>query len=240
MKKVILFDLDGTLLPMDQNEFTKAYFYALLKKLAELGLPARTEEEKKRLASAVWSGIYGMMNNDGSMTNEERFFLDFSTIIGRDMSYIKPILDGFYSDEFNAIEAVCGKNPLVPRVISNLKGRGYRLAVATNPLFPLRANERRLAWAGVSISDFEYCTCYENSRYCKPNLHYYIDILNALGVSADECIMVGNDVREDMVARELGIDVFLITDCIINVENRKISDFPHGSWADFEKFIEKI
>ena len=52
--------------------------------------------------------------------------------------------------------------------------------------------------------------------------------------------MVGNDVREDMIARELGMDVFLITDYIINVENRDIYAFPHGSQEDFRKFIEKI
>lgn len=239
MKKVILFDLDGTLLPMDQDKFTKAYFYALLKKLAELGLPAQSEEERTALAKAVWSGTYAMMNNDGSCTNEERFFLDFSTVLNIDISHLKPQLDGFYKDEFNEVSAVCGKNSLVPKIISDLKGRGYRLAVATNPLFPLRANEARLSWAGLSLSDFEYCTCYENSRYCKPKLEYYRGILDILGVSAADCLMVGNDVREDMAAKELGMDVFLITDYILNVENRDIDEFQHGSWADFEEYINK-
>lgn len=239
MKKVILFDLDGTLLPMDQEKFTKAYFYTLINKLASLGFPAQTEEEKKILASAIWSGTYAMMKNDGSCTNEERFFLDFSTIMGKDISYLKPELDGFYKDEFNAVSAVCGRNPLVAEVISKLKSRGCRLAVATNPLFPIRANEARLSWAGLSLSDFEYCTCYENSRYCKPKLEYYKDILASLGVSGEDCMMVGNDVREDMVARELGMDVFLITDYIINVENRDIDEFLHGSWSDFKKYIEE-
>ncbi len=240
MKKVILFDLDGTLLPMDQEKFTNAYFYALLSKLAQLGLPANTEEERKTLAAAIWSGTRAMMKNDGSMTNEERFFLDFSTILGKDISYLKEELDGFYNDEFNKVSAVCGRNPLVPEIISELKGRGYRVAVATNPLFPLRANERRLAWAGLSLSDFEYCTCYENSSFCKPKLEYYRGILDVLGVSPEECVMVGNDVKEDMVAKELGMDVFLITDYILNVENRDISEFPRGNWQDFREYIKKI
>lgn len=34
MIKAILFDLDGTLLPMDQDEFTKGYFNLLAAKLA--------------------------------------------------------------------------------------------------------------------------------------------------------------------------------------------------------------
>ena len=240
MKKVVLFDLDGTLLPMDQEKFTNAYFVALFKKLAELGLPAKTEDEKKKLANAIWSGTRAMMKNDGSCTNEEKFFLDFSTIYDIDIPRIKRELIGFYNNEFNKISEVCEQNPLIREIVLSLKGRGYRVAIATNPLFPLAANEKRLAWAGFSLSDFEYCTCYENSRFCKPNLEYYKEILNVLNVSAEECIMVGNDAREDMIARELGMDVFLITDYIINEENCSVNEIPNGSWEDFENFIDEI
>ena len=38
--KAILFDLDGTLLPMDQNLFVKAYFGLLAKKLSTRGYEA--------------------------------------------------------------------------------------------------------------------------------------------------------------------------------------------------------
>ena len=37
MIKVVLFDLDGTLLPMDQDKFIEAYFGGLVKKLAPHG-----------------------------------------------------------------------------------------------------------------------------------------------------------------------------------------------------------
>ena len=239
MKKMILFDLDGTLLPMDQDAFTGAYFRLLIKKLGELGFPCSTDEEKKALASAIWAGTHGMMKNDGSCTNEERLFLDFSTITGQDLSIVKPELDGFYQNEFNAISDLCGKNPRIPQIISALKSKNIRLAIATNPLFPLRANESRLKWANLSLSDFEYCTSYETSSYCKPNLKYYFSILDHLNVKPEECIMVGNDVREDMAAKELGMDVFLVTDCLLNVENRDISEYPHGSWDDFWNYIQR-
>lgn len=240
MKKVILFDLDGTLLPMDQDKFTQACFHTLLKKLAELGLPAQTPEEQKALGGAIWAGTHAMMKNDGSITNEERFFTTFSSLIGKDVSLLKPSLNDFYQNEFNEVSTVCGTNPLIPKIIATLKEKGYRVAVATNPLFPLRANEARLSWAGLSLSDFEFCTCYENSSYCKPTLEYYKSILSVLKVTPEECIMVGNDVKEDMVTRELGMDVFLITDCLLNVENRDITEYPHGSWHDFEKYIESL
>ena len=47
-----------------------------------------------------------------------------------------------------------------------------------------------------------------------------IDILNKLNCKAEECIMIGNDVDEDMVASNLGIKTFLLTDCLINKNNK--------------------
>ena len=239
-KKVVLFDLDGTLLPMNQDEFVKKYFNSLIKKLAELGLPARNAEEQKALGGAIWLGIAAVMKNDGSYTNEKVFFDKFASVTGVDMAHLRPELDNYYTNEFNEVAVVCDKNHTIKPIITELKGRGVRVAVATNPLFPLRANETRLSWAGFELSEFEYCTCYENSSFCKPSLEYYKEILRVLGVSAEECVMVGNDVKEDMVARELGMDVFLITDYLINSENRDINDFPHGTWQDFEKYINKM
>ena len=239
-KKVILFDLDGTLLPQDQEEFIKVYFGALVGRLARMGLPASTAEEQKALASAVWVGTKAMMTNDGSKTNEERFFEGFESVSGVNLLSRKPEFDSFYENEFQAVGEICGRNPLVKQVVEELKGRGYRVAIATNPLFPLIANKHRVKWAGMDINDFEFCTCYENSCYCKPRLEYYQGILEHLGVSAEECVMVGNDVREDMVARKLGMDVFLVTDCLINADNEDIDQFAHGGFDNLVEFVQKL
>ena len=54
----VLFDLDGTLLPMDQDLFTKGYFKLLAAKLAPYGY------EPKQLIDAVWAGTAAMLKND--------------------------------------------------------------------------------------------------------------------------------------------------------------------------------
>lgn len=87
------------------------------------------------------------------------------------------------------------------------------------PIFPRSAVESRIGWAGLDVSDFEYITTYENSRYCKPNPEYYNEILSKLNLQSGECPMVGNDVTEDMVAQIVGMNVFLLTDCLINREH---------------------
>lgn len=125
-------------------------------------------------------------------------------------------------------------------MIDTVHACGLRTALATNPIFPAMATERRIAWAGLSTSDFELYTTYENSRFCKPNPDYYRDVMQTLGVSPEECLMVGNDVGEDMIAEKLGCRVFLLTDNLINPKNVDISVYPHGSYEDLLTFIKSL
>ena len=90
-----------------------------------------------------------------------------------------------------------------------------------------------MAWAGLQPEDFALITTYEEFSYAKPNLGYYREILLRIGKQPQDCLMVGNDVTEDMCAAELGMDTFLITDCLINKDNVDISQFTHGTLADF-------
>ncbi len=116
---------------------------------------------------------------------------------------------------------------------------GHRVVLATNPIFPAIATESRIRWAGLEPSDFEYYTTYENSRFSKPNLKYYEELLQKIGVEAGECLMVGNDVSEDMVAEKLGMKVFLLTDSMINKEGADIERYPHGDFDDLLTYIKE-
>ena len=114
------------------------------------------------------------------------------------------------------------------------------MILATNPIFPHVSTKNRAIWAGVSVDDFEYVTTYETCSYCKPNLKYYEDILNKQGLHPENCLMVGNDVTEDMVVEKLGMKVFLLTDCIINKEEKDISDYPQGSFDELKEYISTL
>ena len=112
--------------------------------------------------------------------------------------------------------------------------------LATNPIFPAAATESRIEWAGLDKNDFLLYTTYENSHYCKPNPKYYEEILERLHMNAEECLMVGNDVNEDMVAETLGMKVFLLTDCLLNKDNKDISAYPHGGFPELLSFVEGL
>lgn len=230
--KVVLFDLDGTLLPMDQDVFVKTYFGLLAKKLVPYGY------EPDKLIQSVWAGTGAMVKNDGKQSNEEQFWKTFSEAYGADMKKDIAVFDDFYRNEFTGVKEVCGYHPKAAETVQKLKEKGFRVALATNPLFPQIATENRIRWAGLEPADFEFYTTYETSRYCKPNIKYYMDIVEKLGVKPEECLMVGNDVTEDMVARELGMKVFLLTDCLINKEQKDISIYPSGSFAQLLDYFD--
>ena len=230
----VLFDLDGTLLPMDMNEFIKAYFGGLARRLAPHGY------EPQKLIDAIWKGTAAMVKNDGTTTNEERFWQGFEAAYGKPARQDEPLFAAFYREEFDNVRTSCGYTPAAREIIDTVKACGLRTALATNPIFPAMATERRIAWAGLSTSDFELYTTYENSRFCKPNPDYYRDVMNTLGVSPEECLMVGNDVGEDMIAETLGCRVFLLTDCIINPKEKDISVYPNGTYSDLIAYIKAL
>ena len=117
---------------------------------------------------------------------------------------------------------------------------GYRVVLATNPLFPAIATRNRIRWAGLNPEDFELVTTYENSHYCKPNPDYYREILGKLSLDGSQCLMVGNDVGEDMIAGILGMKVFLLTDCLINSAGGDISVYPNGSFPELLHYIRSL
>ncbi len=229
----ILFDLDGTLLPMDQDVFTKFYFKGLCTKMAPYGYAPDV------LVNAIWAGTKAMIMNDGSCTCEVAFWNKFASILGENVREREPDFADFYANEFQSVQKVCGYNSESARLINDLKAAGYRVVLATNPLFPPIATESRVRWAGLEPKDFELITTYDNSSFCKPNPLYYQEILDKIGVTAEQCIMVGNDVKEDMVAAsKLGISIFLLTDCILNKNELDTSAYPQGGFAELRAYLE--
>ncbi len=231
--KMVMFDLDGTLLPMDMEEFTGGYFKLLARKTAPYGY------EAEKLVKAIWHGTAAMVKNDGSFSNEEAFWKDFAGIYGEEALKDKGLFDEFYANEFRDAKQFTGYNPKAAESVKRIKELGLRVALATNPLFPSVATRTRIRWAGLEPEDFEFFTTYENIGYCKPNPDYYREVLKRAGLEAQDCLMVGNDVGEDMVAGELGMKVFLLTDCLINKDHADITRYPHGSFDELLEYIRE-
>ena len=229
--KYILFDLDGTLLPMDQDAFVREYFKAIAAHLAPHGL------EPKRLINTILKGTAAMVKNDGAAANAEVFWKCYTDEYGGRLSD-EQYFDEFYRTEFDAAKSSCGLHPDAAATVKQLKKLGYKLVLASNPIFPEIAHKRRMAWAGVDPDDFILITAYENMRYCKPNPDYYRQICDLIGATPADCLMVGNDVGEDMVASTVGMKVFLLPDQIINPNNADTSSYPQGDYSALLSYVQ--
>lgn len=234
MLQAILYDLDGTLLPMDNDHFTKVY----LSMLAKAAMPWGYDPDA--LIQAMWVGVKAMVTNDGSVLNQKAFWSTFSKAIGKDAGQDEDKFNDFYTKSFMDAKAATGEAPLARKVVELSHQKAEHVILATNPVFPTVADESRLSWIGLNMEDFDLVTDYCNSSYCKPNPAYYRSILDQFHLDPAQCLMVGNNVTEDwQAASAVGIPCYLLTDCIINQENLPIT-CPHGSYEDLVAYLEQL
>ncbi len=232
LPKAILFDLDGTLLPLCQDEFVKEYFRRLTAAMSPRGY------DPSRLKEAIWAGIHVMEKNDGSRPNETIFWETFRQVFGRDVTGDKPYFDDFYRGDFqNVKDVVCKTNPEAVALVHRLREAGIPVVLATNPVFPAVATESRIRWAGLTPADFTLYTTYENIGFCKPNPGYYREIARRIGVNPGDCLMVGKDIRDDMSAADVGMDVFFLSDYPVNRACADVTKYKQGGFAQLTAFL---
>ena len=207
MLKAVLFDLDGTLLPMNEDQFTKGYFGMLCKKLAPLGY------KSDELVKVIWNGFQEMIKNNGSQTNEKVFWKSFERVYGKDKLKDAPLFADFYRNEFKQAKMFCGENPQAREVIDFVKAQGLKIILASNPVFPRDGMINRLGYINLNENDFDYITSYETAHYSKPNPKFYQEILSQNNLSAEEVVFFGNNKAEDYEpATSIGIKSYLVGD----------------------------
>ena len=231
----VLFDLDGTLLPMDMQLFTKIYFKELGDFFADLIDP-------KEMISFVLTSTVEMITNIEDRSNEEVFTSRFGKLIESkgELETFRQRFDKFYDTVFTETKNAIFTMPIMQKSVEILREKGYQLVIATNPLFPLKAIEHRIRWAGFEPSDFSYISYYEKNHFCKPQIKFYEEVLKDIGKKPGECLMVGNDVQEDVIAGKLGIKTYLITNQLLHRTEEEIMADHIGTYEDFYSFVQEL
>lgn len=228
----LLLDLDGTLLPMDMQESLNAYLQAVSTWMAPYMAPDRF------LKCLLASTRVMIEDQDPRRTNEEVFWDDFIPRTGLGKDKVVPVLERFYREQFPKLAPVARPTPIARAICARALELGAQLVIATNPIFPRIAIEERLRWAGIAGIPFRLVTTYENMHSCKPKQEYYRQILDYIGAKPEDCLMVGNDPAEDLVAQDLGITTYLVLDCLVPRDGTQRRPDYQGRLADLPGFLE--
>lgn len=208
MLQAVLFDLDGTLLRVETEEFMKEYLRDISRVVAPVVDPGR-------FVRALLASTEAMRaNGDPAVTNARAFWEDFRPRLEDCIGDLEPIILDFYENRFNNLSRVAGPCPGGREAVQAAVDRGFRIALATNPVFPISAIRDRMGWAGVEDLPWEQVTSYEEMHFCKPHPGYYREIAGRLGLPEENCLMVGNDPEEDLAAARVGMKTCLVTDCL--------------------------
>ena len=201
MLNAILFDLDNTLILYDEIEFYKQYFPRISRAFIDLWPAA---EFRARLTAATLA----LLHNDGTKSNAEYFLDEFANGFPERRGELWQRLMGFYATDYDDIQVPVALPESLHEVIDRLLAKGLKLVVASNPIFPLNVQMKRLGWAGLCHVPFELITTIENMSYVKPRVGYYMEICRKIGEVPQACMMVGNDAVNDMVAAAAGLKTY--------------------------------
>jgi HAD superfamily hydrolase (TIGR01549 family) len=207
LSPILLLDLDDTLLQNNVDDFLPQYLGAFSKKAA-------TYLDPNRFIKSLLAGTQAMVDNrQPDCTLKESFEATFYPLTGVEVNSFEKLADQFYAEVFPTLRGLTRPIPKAIRLVNDALERGYRLVVATNPLFPRTAILQRLAWANLPADQYPYeiITSYETFHFTKPNPDYYAEILARLGWPAEPVVVVGDDLERDIYAgRRLGLPAYWI------------------------------
>ncbi len=208
MTITLLLDLDDTLL-LDEMEtvFAPAYFRALGQTLFRRVPP-------QQLNAALLAASARMMENrHPGRTLRQVFDQTFFPAVGLQPEALAAEIERFYAQEYPRLQSLTRPAPGVQDFVAWAFSQGYRVAIATNPLFPLEAQHWRLRWAGLPPEDFPFAciSSYETFHFTKPSPWYYAEMLARLGWPEAPVLMVGDSPTLDIApCLEIGLPVFQV------------------------------
>jgi FMN phosphatase YigB (HAD superfamily) len=205
MTFTLLLDLDDTLLETNLNDFISGYFRALAGHL-------QAHVSPNILLPALIAGTQKMMENqDPLRTLEEVFDATFYPAIGVPRADIYPELVHFYQEIFPTLQPLTRTRPEARALVDWALERGYRVEIATAPLFPLVATEHRLRWAGLPHEDypFAFVPSFETFHFTKPQPAFFAELRYRLLDLNAHLLMAGDDEKMDILAgTDAGLPVF--------------------------------
>lgn len=233
-KSHLLVDLDGTLLGLDIDRFVPVYLQQLA---LFVGEAVRLPDFSPRLMAAVQAMVGS--RTDGS-TNEEAFYTTFRAgLLPVASKTCDAAFLSFYERVFPTLRQHTRSVPGARAFVATARQKGYRLVLATSPVFPRFVIEERLAWAGIAADAFDEITSFETCRYNKPDPMYYEEILAGLKIQPENTLMIGNDLCDDGAATKARIAFAFVEGRYARRHRPEGSPIWHGSMLKLARALER-
>jgi len=205
MLKAVLLDLDNTLILFDELKYYTAYFEKLNHYFGD-------EFDPSELRERVINGTMALRHNRGLKNNLQHFLDVFAHEREADIPRLWERFKAFYREAYDDIAVTVTVPAGLHPVIAQLRQTGLKLVIASNPIFPVIAQEKRMRWGGLEPAWFDLFTHIENMRFVKPTIDYFKQTCDLIGETPAECLMVGNDPVNDMAAAQAGLKTYRTTD----------------------------
>ena len=231
----ILFDLDGTLLQVEMRRFIPRYiggFHHYCRDLVGL----------EELQLAMRSGIRLLLETeDGGCSNEERLFAFVAAKLNLDPVRLQGRFADFLDQGLETLADAIRPIPGAAALVDLCRRAEVALALATNPVFPRVLVEARCRWGGLDVDMFDLVSCFENSRFCKPQAGYFFDVASELGVRPERCLMIGNDTSHDLAATRAGMTTWLVDTYLLERDGPTWEPDYRGDHGSLQRFLaEKL
>ncbi len=236
MTLTLLLDLDDTLIQNSAHTFLPAYLQAW----GEFMAP---RYDPQRFSQALLLATHAMAEHPGpDRTLRQSFNQAFYPLLETDPLTFLPCEDEFYHSIFPKIKSVTRPVDGVVSFIETTFQRGYRVAIATNPFFPLTAIQQRLEWAGLPVERYPFALvpAIETFHFGKPHLAYFAEFLAQMGWPDGPVVMVGNDFEMDILpADQLGLATFWIAPNGKQAPKTLRMPHHHGQLSDLLAWLEQ-
>ena len=228
-------DLDNTLLPIvTQDKFAEIWFRDIGRLLYKSGI------DPSAAINAMNDGVRAMLLNNGIKTNIDVFYDVVCERTGYTIQQLEPLINEYYATTYDNVKTITRPNPYAPEIARLMRMKGEYAVIATMPLFPKEACDKRMRWVGLNADMFDLVTTCGYSSYCKPNPDYFMQILEDFDAEPKDAVMIGNDVREDMIPCEkLGIESFLVTDYILD-HGLDYARFRQGGYPELIEYLKGL
>jgi FMN phosphatase YigB (HAD superfamily) len=201
-RKVWLIDLDGTLI--QEHFLLPLLAYPLLAYRLTMVFGWRNVIKNMQICRQA------LTNTSSSLTNYERLLETACAVAICPKDVTRSIVENFFKKDYPKLRHFYRPITNAKDALIIARQLGYKLILATNPVWPESCVKLRLRQCGYDPQMFNYITHAEIMHSSKPQQSYFTGCLRLANTTSAATVMIGNDEYKDGVCRTANISYYSV------------------------------